>query len=92
MERLVITRGGTQKVKMSREEIAAREEEEKRCREEEAAQAYIHKRNEERKSIAFQLEFIAENGIEEWMKREYEIRARHPKPGQKKPNMNTPNT
>lgn len=47
----------------------------------------IEKRNIERGSVELQLEFIAENGIEAWRAREYEIRKKHPKPGQKKPNM-----
>jgi hypothetical protein len=51
----------------------------------------ILERNKMRGTAEEQLEFIAENGIDAWKAREYDIRLAHPKRGQTKPNMAKPN-
>lgn len=77
--------------KLSQKEIEARAQEELKEKQEFEKIAYIGKRNAERGSLEEQLEYLAENGLEAFLAREYDIRAKHLKPGQKKPNMKKPN-
>lgn len=47
----------------------------------------LKKRNAERGTIAEQLEFIVENGMDAFVQREKEIRQKHLKPGQTEVNV-----
>jgi len=49
-------------------------------------------RNSARRSVEIQLEYIAENGFQAWLEREYQIRLNNPKPGQSTPNMDDPSS
>lgn len=62
-----------------KQENKRREESEAWVKEKEKTE-YIHKRNAARGSVATQLEYIVENGIEAFIARDNEIRDRHPKP------------
>ena len=44
------------------------------------AKKFAVKRNEERGSVGKQLEYIVENGLDAFIQRDHEIRARNPKP------------
>lgn len=64
---------------LTSEEILKRKTDEAQEIEQKQAIEYIGKRNEERGSIASQLEYIAENGIEAFIARDSAIRKKYPK-------------
>lgn len=72
--------GKTEVVDADQDFISQKENDEAQIAAEREANAYKIKRNEERGSIASQLEFIVENGIDAFIQRDLDIRARHPKP------------
>lgn len=78
------------KVSLTSAEVEQRNTDAANLESEKLVQDVIDARNSARGTIKQQLEYIAENGIQAWLEREYEIRSDNLKPNQSKPNMKNP--